>query len=182
MKRIYLIFVVVLLLFLPLISSVGEVVTPDLSTQNLIVQENVKTRTEVKNYLDNVKSDLTVFVMKEGNKYVREQFELWNNNTRNLINLLIIKIVIYIIGAMLLGQLLFYLIKIKLLNLREKRFDKRELLKQQEQLKKDIITPQVNNNVSVPVVPIPPIPPPKIIPASDYVEPIINVGRVEYGD
>lgn len=82
-------------------------------TTNIILQENVKTRLEIKQYCDNKIDYMVSLVKTEGADIVGQNFRELDRRIQETSTKLFIKAVIGVFCAILLSQLVFYIIKRK---------------------------------------------------------------------
>ena len=108
--KIFFLFLIILTLILPIIQADTPAVTTQ-ETTNRVIQEHIRTRTEIKAYLDKKQADLETFVMNKGQKFIDENFQAFDNRMQKLATKMLIKVLITLVGGVLLAQLLFYLIK-----------------------------------------------------------------------
>lgn len=129
--KIFFLFLIILTLILPIIQADTPAVTTQ-ETTNRVIQEHIRTRTEIKAYLDKKQADLETFVMNKGQKFIDENFQAFDNRMQKLATKMLIKVLITLVGGVLLAQLLFYLIKRRI---------ERKVLPQATTLKPDTLTP-----------------------------------------
>ncbi|GAG24786.1 unnamed protein product [marine sediment metagenome] len=98
-----------LLILTPLIVQSAE--TTDIDIRNIVIQENRQTRAEIKEYFDKKADKVFEAIKKDGQKFLDENFQAFDNMIHKLATEMLIRLVIGLITAILLAQIIWYLIK-----------------------------------------------------------------------
>jgi hypothetical protein len=124
------IILLLLLITIPIITA--EEVTTDSQIRNLIIQQEILTRKEIKDHFDKTKKELEKFFEKEGKKFIDDNFKAIDNKIRKEFNILLIKGIIGIITSILFAQIIFYILKRKIKSMEERKKAKVPLKEIQE--------------------------------------------------
>jgi len=81
---------------------------------NIIIQENIKTRMEIKQYCDQKIATMVETVKTEGQSFIGQNFAEFDRRIHELSNKIFIKIIIGIFSTVLLACLVYYIIKRKI--------------------------------------------------------------------
>ena len=125
MKNIIIISFFFIILITPLVF--GAEVISDPTLRNLIVTEEEKTRSEIKNYFDTKSNQLLVVVTDNAQEFIDTNFQILDNQIKKQINLFFIKAVIGIIASIVFSQLVWFLIKRKIQSIKKRRRKKLDL-------------------------------------------------------
>ena len=101
-----------LLLLTPILIQAEETTAGSTAVlKNLIVAEEIKTRTQLRTYCDKKITQVETLCVKKGEQYINENFQLFEDKIRSITNKMLIKVLLGIIGAILFSQIIWYLIK-----------------------------------------------------------------------
>jgi hypothetical protein len=81
---------------------------------NIIIQENIKTRMEIKQYCDQKIATMIETVKTEGQNFIGQNFAEFDKRIHELSNKIFIKIIIGIFSTVLLACIVYYIIKRKI--------------------------------------------------------------------
>lgn len=115
-------------------TPVGATIQGGMIDRETILQEEIKTRSEIKNYISAVKNDLETRWMTEGQEFFDKNAAVWEQRAIFVVNKALIKICIGIASAIILSQLIWFLIKKKIESIRNRR-DQLIRMKKEEQAK-----------------------------------------------
>ena len=99
-----------LLLLTPILVYSAEIIT-DIDIRNIVIQENRQTRAEIKGYFDTKADKLLEVITRDGQKLLNDNFVTLDNMIHKLATEMLIRLVIGLITAILLAQIIWYLIK-----------------------------------------------------------------------
>ena len=112
-----------LLLLTPILIQAEETTAGSTAVlKNLIVAEEIKTRTQLRTYCDKKITQVETLCVKKGEQYINENFQLFEDKIRSITNKMLIKVLLGIIGAILFSQIIWYLIKERIKKKKEKPF------------------------------------------------------------
>ena len=101
------------------ISSDPNMVCSDL--KNTFFSEEIKTRSDLKNYIDFKSDALITSVTEKSQKFLDENFIALDNRIHQYMNIFLIKLVIGIIASVLLAHMIYFLIINTINKLRRER-------------------------------------------------------------
>lgn len=111
-----------LLLLTPILIQAEETTAGSTAVlKNLIVAEEIKTRTQLRTYCDKKITQVETLCVKKGEQYINENFQLFEDKIRSITNKMLIKVLLGIIGAILFSQIIWYLIKERIKKLKKKK-------------------------------------------------------------
>ena len=112
--------------------------------QTFIVKEQIKTRGEVKNHIDKKSDRLIAEVTEKGQEFINRNFQIFDDSINNTFKKLMAQTIIGLISAILMAQVIWYLIKRKLdqimyqrkMILESKRLKNNQILEEQKKNEK----------------------------------------------
>jgi len=111
-----------LLLLTPILIQAEETTAGSTAVlKNLIVAEEIKTRTQLRTYCDKKITQVETLCVKKGEQYINENFQLFEDKIRSITNKMLIKVLLGIIGAILFSQIIWYLLRERIKKLKKKK-------------------------------------------------------------
>jgi len=111
-KKIILSIILIIITLILTTTSIAQENTPiDTTLYNIAIQENIKTRTEIKSYIDAKIDKIMQDVETTGQQYIDDNFQALYELTGQLAQKLLIKAIIGTFTTILLALLTYYLIK-----------------------------------------------------------------------
>ncbi|CAK0747234.1 hypothetical protein CCP1ISM_260006 [Azospirillaceae bacterium] len=127
MRRVVL-FIVLFILSVSFVIGVEE--TSDYSTiRDLFINEEIRTRQELKTYIDGKVDTLNKDFEERGRGFVEEQMNVIQDRAKGLFNIILLKALIGLVVAIILGNAFWYIIKRALLRI---KFKKKQILREVE--------------------------------------------------
>ena len=115
--------IIIILLIITLITPIvlAEEITTSSQIRNLIIQQEILTRTQIKAHIDKTQNEMEKYVQKEGKAFIDANFQILDNQVRKEFRTLLIKFVIGAITSILFAQIIFYIIKRKIEAMKERK-------------------------------------------------------------
>jgi hypothetical protein len=128
-------------------------VTQTTDVTNIIIQENIKTRMEIKQYCDQKIQTMIDTVRTDGQNFIGQNFAEFDRRIHELAQKLFIKVILGAFTTILLAQLIFYIIKRKI----DKKHMPRATIIKEISLSPTQAGIIIKENIPIPIpIPIPP--------------------------
>jgi hypothetical protein len=166
--------IILFLLIIPLFVYAQETVIDNSvaisELRNTVINEDIKTRQELKRYMDVIVDDVVNKALSQGQKFFEDNFRVLESRLHTIGNQLLMKFYVGIVASIIFSQGVWFLIKRRIESLKS-----RKLIKRQYEYVSPTVNPPINptQTYEQPLkVPLPPTPP--IIPQKDINDSSLN--------